>query len=738
MTTMARNGRRLTILLAGLFTLSSALGDVLVTTQDEYREAVKQAEPGTRIVLANGTWKDFEILLTGHGTEDAPITLTAETKGEVILSGQSNLRMAGKHLVVSGLVFRDGYSPTNAVISFRRTQGDYAYHSRVTEVVIDRFNNPERYESDSWVLMYGKHNRFDHNHLEGKSNRGVTMAVRLNSEDSLENHHRIDHNYFGPRPVLGSNGGETLRIGTSHYSLSNSFTVVENNYFDRCDGEVEIISSKSGGNIIRGNLFFESRGTLTLRHGNDSVVENNVFLGNRVDHTGGIRVINKRQTVRNNYMYGLTGHRFGGGLVVMNGVPDSPINRYHQVEDSVIEHNSIIESDHIELAAGADEERSAPPITTRFSNNLIYNANNENVIATHDDVSGITFANNVLNKVEEPAIDDGFTNASIKLEKAANGLLYPADADIAAGAARDIDVLDRNSTGVDWYPKPGRDDRFGGGTTHQVAVGDDTLAAAMANAGPGDVFALEPGVHVVQRTLVIDRPLTVRSIDPDNPAELQFERQSLFEISEGGSLRLDGINISGKSSPDAHGNSVIRTSRYSMLANYVLEINDVAVSDLDTNHSFNFLTVASHTFADRISVTGSSFRNITGHVFFLNREIEDLGIYNGEYVSICDSVFEDIDGAIADIYRGGTDESTFGPHFLLTGSTISGVGAGSRNKSGASVYLHGAQMTDIHNNTFKSSRPMHIVHIVGEPITRLSGNELEDTPETELIEFVPK
>ena len=43
--------------------------------------------------------------------------------------------------------------------------------------------------------------------------------------------------------------------------------------FDRCDGEVEIISSKSGGNIYRGNLFLQSRGTLTLRHGDGNLVE---------------------------------------------------------------------------------------------------------------------------------------------------------------------------------------------------------------------------------------------------------------------------------------------------------------------------------------------------------------------------------------------------------------------------------------------------------------------------------
>ena len=128
------------------------------------------------------------------------------------------------------------------------------------------------------------------------------MAVRLNSVESQKNYHSIDNNYFGPRQILGSNGGETLRIGTSHHSLTNSFTMVKNNYFDRCDGELEIISNKSGNNRFIGNVFFQSKGTLTMRHGNDTLVEDNIFLGNGVDHTGGIRVINKRQTVRNNYI----------------------------------------------------------------------------------------------------------------------------------------------------------------------------------------------------------------------------------------------------------------------------------------------------------------------------------------------------------------------------------------------------------------------------------------------------
>ena len=708
---------------------------LLVSSQDEFEGAVDDLEPGDTVMLADGTWRDFEILFTGFGTAEQPITLTAETKGEVIIAGQSNLRMAGEHLVVSGLVFRDGYTPTNTVISFRRTRGDYASYSRVTETVIDRFNNPERYETDFWVMMYGKHNRFDHNHLEGKSNAGVTMAVRLDSEESQQNQHRIDHNYFGPRPVLGANGGETLRIGTSHYSLNDSLTVVENNYFDRCNGELEIISNKSGGNVFRGNLFFESRGTLTLRHGNGNVVERNVFLGNGVDHTGGIRVINANQSVRNNYLHGLTGHRFGGALVVMNGVPDSPINRYHQVDNAVIENNSIIDSDHIELAAGSDDERSATPVNSVFRSNLIYNEGGRNVIAVHDDVSGIDFQGNILNKVDDPVLETGFVNTALELTPAGNGLLFPVDERHAGtGATRDIQVLDRSGTGVTWYPKPDPANRFDTGTTVVTTPGLDSLFEAASDASPGDVIALDPGEYLETKTIVLDRPLTFRAVP--GTTTIEFERTALFEIAAGGSLKLSGVTISGRAAPDVAGNSAIRTSRYSMLDNYALVVRNSTVHDLNTNHSFNFFSLARHTFADRLEIADSTFRNITGHVFPLNLESDDLGIYNAEYISITGTDFENIDGAVADIYRGGTDESTFGPHFALRSSSLASVGNGSRNKSGASIRLLGVQATDIFDNVFSDSQPVRVIHTVGDPVTRLGDNRFEQTPEPIIHEFV--
>ena len=694
-----------------------------MSDQQEYRDVIKKAKAGDTIVLANGVWEDFEIVFAGQGKEGEPIRLTAETKGEVILSGQSNLRLAGEYLEVSGLVFKNGYTPTSEVISFRRNSKEFATNSRVTEVVIDNYNNPERYEVDFWVMMYGQNNRFDNNHIVGKRNKGVTMAVRLNTEDSQKNNHRIDHNYFGPRPILGSNGGETLRIGTSHYSRTDSFTVVENNFFDRCDGELEIISNKSGRNSFIDNTFYESRGTLTMRHGNNNLVENNVFFGNDADHTGGIRVINAGQTIRNNYMEGLKGTRFGGAFVVMNGVPNGPINRYDPVKDAVIENNSLINSDNIQLGAGSDEERSGVPSNSTFSQNLIYNEDGRDVFTVYDDMSGIEFTDNVLGSMDPPAFASGFKRETIELSRAKNGLLYP-QAGIEAGVKRDISVTTKDMTGVSWYPKAEPLVAFASGDVIKIGPKEGELFAAVGLAKPGDVIELSGGDYVVSKFLKLDKPLTFKG---QGDVNISFERSALFEILDGGSLQISGLNISGRDAPDNAGNSVIRTSPYAMLQNFRLEIENSNFTEIDINHSFNVISAAKGTFADHILIQNSNFADVTGAIVKLDKEVDDYGIYNAEYLTIENSNFKNVQGAIVDYYRGGTDESTFGPHFKLSNSKIENVGGGKRNRSKSSIYLHGVQVTDISDNTFTNSLPFVINHTVGEPKTRIFKNKFVKT-----------
>ena len=699
----------------------------LVKTQKEYFEAVSNAKAGDIIILADGVWNDFEIVLDAEGTKENPISLNAQTKGKVILSGESSLKLGGKYLHVSGLVFKDGFSPTGEVISYRVNKDRLAYHSRVTETVIDNFNNPERFEADFWVMMYGKHNRFDHNHLVGKRNVGVTMAVRLDQEESRENYHQIDHNYFGPRPNLGSNGGETLRIGTSHYSLSNSFTTIENNYFDRCNGELEIISNKSGSNIIRGNVFFESRGTLTLRHGNDNLVENNVLIGNNKDHTGGIRLINARQTIKNNYMEGLAGYRFGGGLVVMNGVPNSSINRYHQVKDSFIENNSMINVDHIQLGAGSDTERSAKPENTTFASNLIFHKEKKDTFTLYDDMSGIDFKGNVTNEVASFQIKTGFEAKSFGVSRAENGLMYSDDPSFKdIGIATDMAPVTKNDVGPSWYPKMEPTIEFDSGKEIQVQASGAELISAVKNANAGDVLVLTSGDYLVEKTIDVTRPVTIRALTPGT-VNLSFLRTTLFNLLNGGSVKLVGINVSGADAPDNGGNAIFRTARRSMLNNYRLHLEKAAFVDMDVNHSFNVLSVSKGTMADNIVIKSSTFKDVSGSILKLDAETDNYGIYNAEYVTISDSAFENIGGAVVDYYRGGTDESTFGPHFSMTNSTVSKVGFGKKNWNKTSLYLHGVQVSTLEGNRFENSQPLLINHTVGEPVTKFVNNDFVNT-----------
>ncbi len=699
----------------------------LVKNVDEFKNAVKEISPGDKIILANGIWKDAELELVANGKEDSLIMIEAEENGKVFLEGQSHVKIGGSYIVLKGLVFRNGHTSSSCVISFRKNKTTPCNSCRVTECVIDNYNPPERFDSDYWVDIYGQNNRFDHNYLVGKRNRGVTLAVRLKNDGDRENNHRIDHNYFGYRPTLGSNGGETLRIGTSHYSLSNSNTIVEDNYFERCSGELEIISSKSCQNIFRNNTFYECQGTLTMRHGNETLVENNYFIGNRLPNTGGIRVINKTQTVKNNYLQGLTGTRFRGSLVVMNGVPDSPLNRYFQVTDSDISHNLLVDCDHVQLCAGSDAERSAPPVNSTMTSNIFYNEEKDDVFTVYDDIEGIDFRNNYIsNNMLLPTnkgrvVTEGFEKKNLTFTSV-NGI-KKCNEYASVGPESRKEIPNETNTGVAWYPNKDYHIHFNTGKIITVRPGDNTLLEAIRETKDGDILELSSGIYHQSKAININHTITIKSTD--NPT-LTFERPSLFNIENGGSLTLEGLTIHGTECDDYSGNAVIRTSQYSMINNYKLMIRDCTFKDLDVNHSFNVLKVYKNTFADSILLANCIFENISGHVLNMDKEIDDTGIYNVENVIISDSKFKDIGGSALNLYRGGRDESTFGPILKMSDSQFENVGHDKRNKNDAAVVLSGVQLAEMENLKFKDSRKLKLHLIVGDPVIKLKDIDFDD------------
>ena len=700
--------------------------DIAVADQAQFKQAVKAARPGDSIILADGEWRDFQILFTGTGTADKPITLTARTKGKVILTGQSNLRLGGRHLVVSGLVFQGGASPTSQVISFRRDSKTLAHDSRVTEVVIDDYSKADRRADDIWVALYGTGNRVDHSHFEGKTNAGVTLAVIRRAGDPLDNRHRIDHNYFGPRPPLGSNGGETIRIGTSEESLSASNSIVERNIFDRCSGEVEIVSVKSGGNIIRENLVLESQGAFVLRHGNGNLVERNVFFGKGVPDTGGVRIINRDQIVRGNYFEGLAGKDFKSAISVMNGVPDSVINRYHQVSGARIEHNSILDSARITLAAGADAERSAPPVDSRFEGNLIAGAKGADPFRADGEIGGIAFAGNVEAKVAKPLIVQGVEQRAFTLERAANGLLYPSDPALSAiGAPRDLVPVKREQVGASWYRPPAPEAAFGTGRTTPVRPGA-SLADAVSKAQAGDILALAPGAYDVAAPLPLRHRLTIAG--QQGAAPILRVSAGLARIEGGGGLRLENIELDAR--PVRADTAMIMVAG-TAAPNYSLALDGVAVRGPGKAARLDGIAMTPGTFADAIEIENSRFADM-GTVVAAAGEQEPKGWYPVERLAIAGSQFERV-AMVADLLRKGTDESTFGPWFAMSGSAVADSG-----ENGASLRLSGVQHSAISGNGFTRSAPVVVIHSVGTPDTRIAANRFTATPAPRIEELAYK
>ncbi|MBK8515961.1 MAG: alginate lyase [Saprospiraceae bacterium] len=645
----------------------------------------------------------------------------------MFIEGKSNLTLSGSHLIVTGLVFKNGYTPVSEAISFRRSKEEPCNNCRVTECVMDNFNNPERFDDDLWIALYGKNNRFDHNQITGKRNQGVTLAVRLDSDLSRENNHRIDHNYFGPRPVLGSNGGETVRIGTSHFSMYNSNTIVEDNYFDRCNGEHEIISNKSCQNIFRNNTFYECQGTITMRHGNETLVENNYFFGNGKANTGGIRIINQKQTVRNNYCEGLTGYRFRGALVIMNGVPNSPLNRYVPVIESAASNNTFINCDYIQFCAGSDSERSVPPKSTTVSKNIFYNDKKGDIFTAYDDISGISFDGNYVGSNIELLKEKGFTKKDDVLELVQG--IYQPKAGIDAGAKlkNPENRPTKDNTGVTWYPKHEEDIFFHTGKTKSISSSGNDLYEAVSSAASGDIILLAPGEYLIRKSIDVHVPLTISGTGEKGSTKIYFERSSLFNIENGGALELKNLWISGRDAPDKAGNSVIRTSRYSMIHNYKLIIDNCDFTNMKVNNSFNLFDIYKNTFADTISIKNSSFSDISGNVFSLDKEYEDLGIYNVENMIIENCKFENISGEAINLYRGGGDESTFGPSLKVSSSVFRNVGNGSKNRSNSSVKLYGVQFADFKDNVFEKSKAIDMFLAVGDPVIMYSNTTFIDS-----------
>ena len=735
--------------------------NILVSNESELKSAIKKAKAGDNIVLKNGTYTDLKIKFYGQGTKAKPITLKAETAGKVFIEGLSNLQIGGSYLYVEGLHFRNGYTPSRSVIRFKVDNKRIAFHSKVTNSVIDEFTQKDREVSDRWVEFWGQHNELSNNYIAGKSNFGPTIMVELKGNEHVNNHHQIINNHFGPRPRKGGPHGETLQIGNSSTSMTPSYTNVENNFFDRCNGEVEIISSKSNYNQFKSNVFFESEGSLVLRHGNYATIDGNVFIGNdQSTFIGGIRVINTGHWITNNYFYKLTGEKFRAAIAVMNGIPKSPLNRYNQVTDVVVAYNSFVETptpwyfsvgSNIEQSAvlPKSEIRSARPTRTIFANNLIYNsASADTPIYHYDKVDGVSFKNNISNNDNNTDVKTaGLVKKPLNMVSNSTYLMTPASNSIdvyngfdfdkittdllgntrfanpAVGATinpvgKDISLIDPSQYGPVWFSAEKPQIKS---TVFKVATAEELIKAA-SNALSGDIIELTEPSYTIDSTIAINKEIFITSANKTHKSVVNFTApNTAFSMQPKGYLHLDHVIIKGNNSQNA----------FTTLDKYMSKAYNLAITHSEIYDFNNVLEVSKGSFADTIVVTDAIIKNnVNG--FILNKETDNKGDYNVEFLTIKNSTFDNISQSIVDYHRGGYDESTIGGNFVFENNTV--TNSGEKQKDGILIKNRGIVNLTLKDNTF-TNNPVKLIAILwGEKGQKSERNSLSNSGEVKVVQ----
>lgn len=741
---------------------NSIINQFLVNNATELNSAIKESKPGDNIVLANGVWKDIEIKFRGHGTKDNPITLKAETPGKVIIEGQSYLKFGGEYLIVEGLHFKNGFSPTNAVIDFKISHKDapdeISNNCKVTNCVIEDFNKPKRDDDDLWVMFWGRHNELSNCYIAGKTNRGPTVRVSIAGIESINNYHKIVNNHFGPRPVKGGPSGETIQLGDSYTSMSPSYTLVANNLFEECNGEVEIISSKTNFNVFRNNVFYKSEGSLVTRHGNYATIDGNYFIGDGVNQNyGGIRIINTGHWVTNNYFYNLKGTSFRSPLAVMNGIPKSPLNRYNQVTDVVVAYNTYVYcSSPWQFGVGqnlaqkdvlpASEIRSARAIRTTVANNIIYNEKGlENIVVENDKADGVLFKNNIINNqgVKFNNFNEGITEASLELRELSDNIFIPVgipddheafngfdfntietdllgvsrkdSKSVGAIIGKDIsnpNILDKSKYGTTWFSN---EVETKDPVSHTATKAED-LQSKINGAEDGDIISLAEGVYNVDKSLVINKTITIKSQE-NAKVQLVYSgapETPLFSLQPYGKLTVNNLVLKGNNS-----NYAFASLKKNMSNHFGLTVSKSEIS------AFNYvLKVYKESFAERISFEDTSIYNCDNGIE-LSEETNDKGDYNTEYLTINNCNFSNVKENVIDYYRGGYDESTIGGNLLVANSTFTNCGSKEKNKR--LLNHNGIVNVYITKNTFKNNQVQFVSILWGAKNNVESDNSLTNS-----------
>ncbi|MBB5936503.1 polysaccharide lyase 6 family protein [Streptomyces zagrosensis] len=440
-----------TVLGAALTTvLPTSASAAPITFLKELQNEINRAAPGARIVVANGTYTvpaGGAINVSGkNGTASAPITITAESRGGVVLKGERGFVFdKSSNIIVSGFAFRQstGLEIPASCQHIRLTRNDFQL-ADITKLY--------------WVVVRGDNVKIDRNHFHHKTTAGIFIVVDGPDPTTMAQGLHVFRNHFSDHSFSGDNGGESIRLGVSEKALSSAKAFVEYNLFERCDGDPEAISVKSSDNTVRYNTIRNSRGGIVLRHGNRSTVEGNYLIGG----ADGVRVYGNDHLVVNNYLSGLTAQ----ALVIGSGsTRDHHTNENEEerrgkdaCDRAVIVHNTLLNN----RSTLSGESRTYEPRDVVVADNLL--VGDAGSLVAMQKTTGFTWQGNILwGAASNGTIpSSGHTRANPLLRKGSDGIHRLSAGSPAIGAATlrsqavadDIDGHargDKRDVGADQY-----------------------------------------------------------------------------------------------------------------------------------------------------------------------------------------------------------------------------------------------------------------------------------------------
>ncbi|HEX2860401.1 MAG TPA: polysaccharide lyase 6 family protein, partial [Lacunisphaera sp.] len=430
---------------AGLLAVSGSAATHQVRNAAEFN-ALPALNAGDVVILHDGTYGALDKTVTSNIADDAtaqanPIYVVAASPGGVRVAAPSRITLRGRGIVLAGLDFvagggmRDNGGTSPAWII--RTDIN-SRHMRISHVRFDHCTAGDDY--GNWILLSGFNNVVEYCSFVGQDEpvSGATLSmVRSVAEAGIDvpRNHVIRYNYFGPRVCSSAdNGYETIRIGDSGSQAHDMGVTIERNVFYRSiwrnDGtrpnEPEIISNKSKGNLIRQNTFLESYGQITLRHGDNCVVEGNfVFGGGYYNGSAialspatnlfqsGVRVVGQHHIVRNNYFVNLRGTGERAAVAVYSGYPgfndgdgsggDSTYEAAHHLQ---LYHNTFIDCRELRFGSAPRVEMTESPIGVTVYDNAWQGGTGGNALVTE---AGFVPGSSGGNYFYRPAGDFGWT-----------------------------------------------------------------------------------------------------------------------------------------------------------------------------------------------------------------------------------------------------------------------------------------------------------------------------------------